>query len=527
MSSLRSVRPDSNAVYQRKSVDRISLLPEDLLKNIFTRLSSKDLEAFVCVSKRLRVTVLAEVNDNELFLISQLIRVLIQRLNGERFTGQRAFLTEISENIIFQNFINLRMLKKHIMQIKGQLIVGLETFDAETTKSLMEGVPFPRFMEDLVESVAVEKYIKDMPDLPVDTEERTRTLSTFYWGLQEDSQQLPNIDRAIRIRVAMLIPNENVRKGILEDICYRLTKDDSALAKDGNIDRVIFLTKLIGNVRVAKRPLINISTFLTKEGEFDRAIRVATLIPHQHQKDFAFGDICKAVMQSGDINKAIGISTLISDKCAKNHTLKDGCIALIKESHTASLRARWGDRSSEGPKDGCIALIQAHDIDKVISIAKSIQFKHVSGSYALLAICQSLLKSYNTDAAISVAALIHDEGIKGLALKDICDVLRVYVSIDQAVSIAMSIPSKETREIALMDISIFRASENIERAISIAMLIESEKRRDYTLRCIHRAPKWDRTITTVEPNDDSVIPHEDIKGKIINIVNSFRRCTIL
>ncbi len=286
----------------------INSLPEELLEKIFSNLSEIDLQATACVNRDISRSVIAAANFSEPHSIRNFIQILIQRLHGEIFPGAREQLVRISHNIRFHHFVNLRLLKEDILEVKAKLINILKILDEKTLQNLSENIYPPRFLEDIFELVPIE--IERDEGISIYHEARRaaalRSISTVL--------AQGNIDRAIE--VATSIPQKDIRGDGLSYI-------SRALAQEGNIDRAIEVATLIPQKDIRGDGLSDISRVLVKGGNMDRAIEVATLIPQKNRRGCMFSYISRTLAEGGNIDRAIEVATLIPNEDIRGGRLSD------------------------------------------------------------------------------------------------------------------------------------------------------------------------------------------------------------
>ncbi len=217
----------------------IGSLPKELIKQIFSFLNQRDLQAVASVNQTMKTSAITAANDSELSSIKNFIQSLIQNLNVETFPVEKNLLTEISQNITPQN--NLLLLKGYILDVKNQLINVIKTLDTPTANNLRDQIQPPKSMEDIFKLSAIERRIDEANLIPDELES--------VYALRAIAQALVragNINRAIA--VATSIPNEIVRGWALQDIA-------KALTQAGNINRAITVATLIPDQDTRERYL--------------------------------------------------------------------------------------------------------------------------------------------------------------------------------------------------------------------------------------------------------------------------------
>ncbi len=285
----------------------LGIMPQHLISKVTSFLDKNSIQNIALLNNGICKSVKAAANFNESNLIKNFIQTLIQKLNVGIYPEQREQLVGIEQNIVLQNFANLRLLKEYILNVKEQIIGVIKTLDEETTNNLVNHVQPPNFFKNILELVALERQIDAANFIP-DAFDRSHALL----GIVKALVQADNIDRAIGVTVS--IPNENVRGRALQDIFKALTRAGGIQAD--NIDRAFAVAELIPNARDRSHALQDISKVLTQAGNIDRAIDVATLINDEYVRGCVLQDIFKVLMQAGDIgiDKAIAIAISFHDE---------------------------------------------------------------------------------------------------------------------------------------------------------------------------------------------------------------------
>lgn len=292
---------------------KIDGLPEEVLGKIFSYLRANDIQAVVWVNRSVSKCGTAAANFSELASIKNFIQVIMQRLNVERVSGQRALLVGIAQKIASRNFVNLQLLKGHILGVKVKLINVIRTLDDETAIDLRNHgnhVKRPNFLEDIVELATFERQI-DAAKLIPDEIMKVVALEKICKALIGAGY----INRAIA--ATKLIPAKIIRDNTLLYIAR-------ILMGAGNVDRAIAVAKSIPDEEKSRYALRRISEGLTLLGNIDKAIEVATSIPTEITRDAVLRYICRALIEAGEIDRAIVVAGLISVEATRDYML--GCI---------------------------------------------------------------------------------------------------------------------------------------------------------------------------------------------------------
>ena len=423
-----------------KPTAQFGLLPQELFDEIFSYLGKNDMQAAACVNRSLRGRIQEVANYNELASIKKFILVLIQKLNAEIFAVQRGLLVGISQNITFQEFKILRLLKEYILQVKVQLIEVIKTLDEETSNDLKPHLQFPHFMENIFELAKFERRI-DVANLLPNVFLRAHSLENISLSLAYAG----NIDRAII--VAQSIPREFNGESSLVDISL-------SLIRAGNIDGAIIVAQSIASEFVRRRSLGNISKALAHAGNIDRAIIVAQSILDEIVGNRALGDISRALIQAGNIDGAIHVAQSIPDE----HQRRDA-LNISRD------------------------LTQIDNLEREISVGRSIPDEIVRNR-VLSDISRACTRAGNIFGAIIAAQSIDSKFHKNDVLEGISFALAKARKIDRAIDVSMLI-SEDRRGFALSGISgTLAGARNFDRAIDVAKSISNEYDRERALEYV-------------------------------------------
>ena len=106
---------------------KINDLPKELREMILSKLTPRDLQIAAHTSKEMKIHVLNAASFKEHSSIKKFIEILSRKLDIKIFPEQRKLLVGIAENITLQEFPNLLLLKRYILDVKTQSPISLDS----------------------------------------------------------------------------------------------------------------------------------------------------------------------------------------------------------------------------------------------------------------------------------------------------------------------------------------------------------------------------------------------------------------
>lgn len=237
-------------------INRLLKIPQALFHQIFSCLNKEDLHNTTLLNREMKNKVIIACND---FMNKRrFIRLLIENLDIKECHEQINLMTLVLNNIKPETYVNLKLLKISILELKEELIETIKTLDFRIIRDLELRIHPPYFMEDIFNLSKVEREIYEVTETVPESPSRDKVLATAY----------PVFIKAGKMDRAIEVVNKMIKSSERDSFLY------------------------------------NISKVLTKIGKIERAIKVARMI-QGYELDSALGDISEVLIQTATLKEQL------------------------------------------------------------------------------------------------------------------------------------------------------------------------------------------------------------------------------
>ena len=174
----------------------IGRLPESLIGEVVSNFGSRDLQASMCVSKKIKEIAIQRINTDASIQIKNLTQVLISNSQSAQIDLLQSIAKESAK---FEN-TTTSIAEKEMLSIKKNLFCVMKKLKDETIDDLeLQRIKLPQLMGDIFELSRIERRI-DHATLIEDRLERTQLLGEII----KELLKLGNIDRVLDVTSMML-----------------------------------------------------------------------------------------------------------------------------------------------------------------------------------------------------------------------------------------------------------------------------------------------------------------------------------
>jgi hypothetical protein len=321
------------AKIQIKKIDYFSHLPSVIYQNVFNYLHHQDFVELTNVSKLfLQETVFAKWNI-EKKQIHKFIKNLINRLDQEPQHVNMQKLSNVQQEMDFDDFKSFREIQKYTGQIKDRLIEVLKSFKTQTlydlkntvnkNTSLIANVVF----EDIFTWSLFEKRIDSANSLENffdKSHELKAAIHCCYINLQPINC-LTNFSRLIEV-------GHSITHFESKDMCFHdLT---CLLIREEQMEMAQKVACLIQNHGMRTKSLMKIFSVFMKYHQINCALNVIAKISQEHTKSYCLAEIIKLLQSKGQLDNAFNLTLRMKDSQMKNQILFNIAQAFFKKNNS-------------------------------------------------------------------------------------------------------------------------------------------------------------------------------------------------
>ena len=384
--------------------DGISVLPPEIMSQVFTLLDSSDVRSTSLVNRSWNVNTIDKVKHEEMKLLQSYSKFLADNLDEEKNPFEKKELLRLSEDNHILNCDSLGEIKVCLLKVRDNIesqLLKLDHEDLENLRELTKNEDMPGLFEAIYDHVDVLKSLREaiLINEPI---QQSFALQKICKKLVE----LGEFDKALD--VARIIPVGAHADAMLADIC-------NELVDGGHFEKAIKIASTIQTYGVNWTPFENICRGLTESNKFDRAMEVASNLDTNRLRSHAFQGICMSLYSSKQFDKAIEVADRIEE---------DGLRGVVLQ------------RISQD-------LLSSGKLEEGIRLAQTIPTVDIR-SYALEQICLVLEGEERIDELIEVAVSIPNAVIRDSLLRDVSRRQYKKNQYDNAVKVARSIVGNQS-----------------------------------------------------------------------------------